>query len=58
VPVTDLVLSSAPIRGATLTLALLVLDPAGDRGEEVDAYWRELRRHVALWMLRRRRLAV
>jgi hypothetical protein len=35
-----------------------VLDPAGDRGEEVDAYWRELRRHVALWMLRRRRLAV
>jgi hypothetical protein len=42
VPVTDLVLSSAPIRGATLTLALLVLDPAGDRGEEVELAWAAL----------------
>lgn len=38
----DHVLSTPSIRGATLTLALLVLDPAGDRSEELQIYWRYL----------------
>jgi hypothetical protein len=33
---------SPDIRAAALTLALLVLDPAGDRGEELQIYWRYL----------------